>query len=119
MMRKKFWPLIFSRVRMAAKTMAKKKVMMVTGTATFFAVPAEEFQGGDLRDEVRRTHDVHCAGGKCELLRRGEFDDIDMSVTTHSLMVEARRPVMARPSRVSNPSFFRQSDTTWAVRYSW
>lgn len=23
------------------------------------------------------------------------------------------------PSRVSNPSFFRQSDTTWAVRYSW
>ena len=58
------------------------------GTATFFAVPAEEFQGGDLRDEVRRTHDVHCAGGKCELLRRGEFDDIDMAVTTHSLMVE-------------------------------
>ena len=31
-MRKKFWPLIFSRVRMAAKTMAKKKVMMVTVT---------------------------------------------------------------------------------------
>lgn len=58
------------------------------GTATFFAVPAEEFQGADLRDEVRRTHDVHCAGGKCELLRRGEFDDIDMAVTTHSLMVD-------------------------------
>ena len=31
-MRKKFCPLIFSRVRMAAKTMAKKKVIMVTVT---------------------------------------------------------------------------------------
>ena len=31
-MRKKFCPLIFSRVRIAAKTMAKKKVMMVTVT---------------------------------------------------------------------------------------
>lgn len=57
------------------------------GKATFFAVPAEEFQGGDVREEVRRTHDVHCAGGKCELIRRGEFDDVDMSITTHSLMV--------------------------------
>ena len=31
-MRKKFCPRIFSLVRMAAKTMAKKKVMMVTVT---------------------------------------------------------------------------------------
>ena len=57
------------------------------GTATIFAVPAEEFQDASVREEVRRTHDVHCAGGKCELLRRGEFDDVDLAVTTHSLMV--------------------------------
>lgn len=57
------------------------------GTATIFAVPAEEFQDASVREEVLRTHDVHCAGGKCELLRRGEFDDIDLSITTHSLMV--------------------------------
>ena len=57
------------------------------GTATFFAVPAEEFQAASVREEVRREHDVHCGGGKCELLRRGDFDDIDMAVTTHSLMV--------------------------------
>ena len=36
------------------------------GTATIFAVPAEEFQGSGVRDEVRRTHDVHCAGGAAE-----------------------------------------------------
>ena len=57
------------------------------GTATIFAVPAEEFQDASVREEVRRTHDVHCAGGKCELLRRGEFDEIDLAITTHSHMV--------------------------------
>ena len=56
------------------------------GTATIFAVPAEEFLGVDIRREVRRTHDIRCAGGKCELLRRGEFDDIDLAITTHSFM---------------------------------
>ena len=61
------------------------------GTATIFAVPAEEFQDASVREEVRRTHDVHCAGGKCELLRRGEFDDVDLAVTTHSLMVGRER----------------------------
>ncbi|MGE4276370.1 MAG: amidohydrolase [Lawsonibacter sp.] len=58
------------------------------GTATIFAVPAEEFQDASVREEVRRTHDVHCAGGKCELLRRGEFDDVDLAITTHSHMVD-------------------------------
>lgn len=57
------------------------------GTATIFAVPAEEYLDASVREEVRRTHDVRCSGGKCELLRRGEFDDIDMAVTTHSLMI--------------------------------
>ena len=58
------------------------------GTVTFFAVPAEEYLDASVREEVRRTDDVHCSGGKCELIRRGEFDDIDLAVTTHSLMVE-------------------------------
>lgn len=57
------------------------------GTATIYAVPAEEFQDASVGEEVRKSHDVHCLGGKCELLRRGDFDDIDMAVTTHSLMV--------------------------------
>ncbi|MBR4474762.1 MAG: amidohydrolase [Oscillospiraceae bacterium] len=57
------------------------------GTATFFAVPAEEFQDAPLRELMRREHDVHCGGGKCELLRRGAFDDSDMALTAHSHMV--------------------------------
>lgn len=58
------------------------------GTATIFAVPAEEYLDASVREEVRRTHDVHCSGGKCELIRRGEFDQIDMAITTHSLMAD-------------------------------
>lgn len=57
------------------------------GTATIFAVPAEEFQAKSVHEEVRLTHDIRCGGGKCELIRRGEFDDVDLSITTHSLMV--------------------------------
>ena len=57
------------------------------GTATIFAVPAEEYLDASVRNEVKESHDVRCSGGKCELLRRGEFDDIDLSVTTHTLMV--------------------------------
>lgn len=57
------------------------------GTATIFAVPAEEFQPSSVLEKVRASHDVHCAGGKCELIRRGEFDEVDMAITTHTMMV--------------------------------
>ena len=59
----------------------------LNGTATIFAVPAEEFQASSVLEEVKASHDVHCTGGKCELLRRGEFDEIDLAITTHSHMV--------------------------------
>lgn len=58
------------------------------GTATIFAVPAEEFQDASVKDALDPKHDIHCMGGKCELLRRGDFDEIDLSITTHSLMVD-------------------------------
>lgn len=56
------------------------------GTATIFAVPAEEYQPDEVIKPLREAHDIRCAGGKCELIRRGEFDDIDMSITTHTIM---------------------------------
>ena len=58
------------------------------GTATIFAVPAEEFQDASVKRGLDPKYDIHCMGGKCELLRRGDFDEIDMSLTTHSLMVD-------------------------------
>lgn len=56
------------------------------GKAAIFAVPAEEYLDASVREEVRSSHGVLCSGGKCELLRRGLMDDIDMAVTNHTLM---------------------------------
>ena len=56
------------------------------GRAAIYAVPAEEYLDASVREEVRASQGVLCSGGKCELLRRGLMDDIDMAVTTHSLM---------------------------------
>lgn len=59
----------------------------LNGSVTFFAVPAEEFLDASVRAEVLETEGIRYSGGKSELIRRGEFDDIDLSVTDHSLMV--------------------------------
>ena len=56
------------------------------GTATIFAVPAEEFLDASVREEVKNSHGVRYSGGKSELIRLGAWDDIDMAVTDHSLM---------------------------------
>lgn len=58
------------------------------GTATIFALPAEEYQDASIRNKMKEEHGILCAGGKCELIRRGEFDNIDMAITTHTLMTE-------------------------------
>lgn len=58
------------------------------GTATIYALPAEEFLDVITRNRLREESDIVCAGGKCELIRRGEFDKIDMAITTHTLMTE-------------------------------
>ena len=72
----------------AALALTDKEVAeSLGGTATFFAVPAEEFQGEAVNKAVKESHGILCGGGKCELIREGAFDDIDMSITTHSLMV--------------------------------
>lgn len=57
------------------------------GMISFFAVPAEEYQDFTAREEICRSSGIRCPGGKQELLLRGEFDDIDMAISTHTLMV--------------------------------
>ena len=59
--------------------MTAKAMESLAGRVVFFAVPAEE--GGDLEwrlDEVRAGR-LEFLGGKCELLRLGHFDDMDLS----------------------------------------
>ncbi|MBI1848375.1 MAG: amidohydrolase [Candidatus Rokubacteria bacterium] len=54
------------------------------GRVVFFAVPAEE--GGDLewRVEQARQGRLEFFGGKCELLRLGQFDDVDLAMMIHT-----------------------------------
>jgi len=57
------------------------------GRAVFFGVPAEENLSADVKKELAKQG-VLFNGGKSELIRRGEFDDIDISVTSHVHMVQ-------------------------------
>ena len=61
-----------------------KAVERLAGRVAFMAVPAEE--GGDLEwrlDEVRRGR-LEFLGGKCELLRLGHLDDVDLAMMIHT-----------------------------------
>lgn len=54
------------------------------GDVTFFAVPAEEFIEIGERSEMRSKGKIGFLGGKQELVRIGEFDDIDMAMMVHA-----------------------------------
>jgi len=56
----------------------------LAGRVVFFAVPAEE--GGDLewRLEQVRAGRLEFLGGKCELLRLGHLDDVDLAMMIHT-----------------------------------
>jgi amidohydrolase len=56
----------------------------LSGRVAFFAVPAEE--GGDLewRMQQRNAGALEFFGGKPELVRLGEFDDVDLAMMIHT-----------------------------------
>ena len=54
------------------------------GDVCFFAVPAEEFVEIGYRSKLRERGDIEFFGGKQELIRIGEFDDIDMAMMVHA-----------------------------------
>ena len=56
------------------------------GKAIFFGVPAEENLSAYIKEELLKEGIVF-NGGKSELIRRGEFDDVDISITSHVHMV--------------------------------
>ena len=56
----------------------------LSGGIVPFAVPAEEFVEVEQRLALRRENKLEFLGGKQELIRRGEFDDVDMAVMCHT-----------------------------------
>lgn len=56
----------------------------LSGSAVFFAVPAEEYVEIDYRKRLVKEGKIHFLGGKSELVYEGHFDDIDMAMMMHS-----------------------------------
>ena len=56
----------------------------LSGTIIPFAVPAEEFVEVEHRLALREQGALEFLGGKQELIRLGEFDDVDMAIMCHT-----------------------------------
>ena len=56
----------------------------LSGRIVPFAVPAEEYIQIEYRDDLRRQGRIEFLTGKAELIRLGEFDDVDMALITHT-----------------------------------
>ncbi|HEY6738077.1 MAG TPA: peptidase dimerization domain-containing protein [Actinopolymorphaceae bacterium] len=54
------------------------------GSVALLAVPAEELVEVDRRLELRARGELEFLTGKAELIRLGEFDDIDLAVLVHT-----------------------------------
>ena len=54
------------------------------GDVCFFSVPAEEFVEVEYRSRLRDQGKIGLFGGKQELIRLGEFDNIDMAMMVHA-----------------------------------
>ncbi len=71
--------------QMLGCAMALKEVAPeLYGDICFFAVPAEEYVEIGYRESLRDKGMVEFFGGKQELIRLGEFDDIDMAMMVHA-----------------------------------
>lgn len=69
----------------AATGIVKSNVMNeLSGSAVFFAVPAEEYVEITYRKKLREEGKLHFIGGKGQLVYEGHFDDIDMAMMMHS-----------------------------------
>ena len=61
------------------------------GRLALLAVPAEEYIEIEYRDELRRDGKLEFLGGKPELIRLGEMDDIDMALMCHTTSVASEK----------------------------
>lgn len=62
-----------------------KVIKSLDGAVTFFAVPAEEYIEIEFRKKLMEESKIEFLGGKQELIRLGEFDDIDIAMMCHPI----------------------------------
>ena len=72
----------------AALALADEEVRAsLSGSVSFFAVPAEEYIDADKRKRLKKEGIGFPGSGKSELIRTGAFDRTDIMMTTHVHMV--------------------------------
>ena len=54
------------------------------GQVIFFATPAEEYGEVDFKKGLMQKGKIKYGGGKCELIRIGAFDDVDVALAHHT-----------------------------------
>ncbi len=70
----------------AATGLIKSDVLAeLEGSVTFLAVPAEEYIELDYRSTLRDKGEIKYFGGKQELIQKGFFDNVDISMMVHAL----------------------------------
>src|SRR3954451_2815050 len=55
----------------------------LAGRVVLFAVPAEEYVEIEYRLDLKKQGKIEFLGGKAELIKLGEFDDVDMAMMVH------------------------------------
>lgn len=74
---------VASMLGVASALVTTGAVSNLSGSVTFLSVPAEEFVEIEYRQKLRKDGKIRFLGGKQELLARGFFKDIDMSMMVH------------------------------------
>lgn len=67
----------------------------LAGSLKFISTPAEEFIELEYRDKLREEGRINYFGGKQELIKRGAFDDVDISIMMHSLNLGEKKALVA------------------------
>jgi len=86
-----------------------KVIKSLNGSVTFFAVPAEEYIEIEFRKKLMGEGKIEFLGGKQELIRLGEFDDIDMAMMFH--------PAPNLPTRIVNTNLSMNGFIGKMIRY--
>lgn len=65
----------------------------LAGRIAFMAVPAEEYIEIEYRDGLRRDGKIEFLGGKPEMVRLGEFDDVHLAMMLHTTSNPAEQQI--------------------------
>ena len=86
----------------AAALTGSEVLPFLAGRVAFMAVPAEEYIEIEYRENLRKEGKLSFLGGKPELIKLGEFDDVDMVMLNHTTPVaEARKIALGQTSNGS------------------